>query len=981
MPSACYPEGIHRVDAAQEKLRLAALDSYEIMDTPPEPGFDRITALAAHLLDVPVALLCLVGADRMYFKSRHGTELSEAPRQAGFCHLAVEAPGTLVIADTLAEPAHAGNPMVAGPPHVRFYAGTPLRAAGGQAIGTLCVLDTEPHPAPDAEALRILDDLAATMVALLDARLRERQLAAAGRTARLHAELLRLSFEAPDWPTMIRAVLARICAANGARAGSVWRLLPDGHVRMAEYHVAGPPLPASFIDWCRTARPPAEATLMGQAMRQERRFALDFAQADLTGMPVLQASRDVGMRAILVQPVSLGERRFVITVLFEQTPPDLQALGDGLFDLVDALRPAMFRHVAEEQQHLLGAALDAASDSVLIVQAGPPAEGEPRILYASAAASRVTGWTRSEIVGATASRFVGPETDRRQLAAIRAATRAGRSIRTELLGHRKDGSQVWVETEISTLADAGGVPTHWIAIQRDITRRRAEERAMAERNRAFRLIFEDNPLPICIFEQDSLRFVEVNAAALRQYGWSRAEFLTLGVADLHPPEQRAEVPSMVAACGDAYRHFGPLSHVTRTGEVLQVQIASQPIQLQGRRARIAVVTDITELRAAQEALLQSERLSTIGQITGGVAHDFNNLLTVVMLNLGDALAEVPAGSALHGMLDSALYAASRGAELTSQLLSYARRQTLRPQVIGLHEQLGRLVPLLRRALAGRHELQTAFADTEATVNVDPAQLENAVMNLVLNARDALPDGGRITLGVARRTLDRPLPALPDPIAPGRYALVFVEDGGRGIPELALRRVFDPFFTTKQAGEGSGLGLSMVYGFARQSGGHVNLRSRPGHGTRMELLLPEIDAPVAPATPPQAAGFRAGGKTVLLVDDQEAVRLVVSRHFAALGFHVLAADSAEQALPLLQGGAPIDLLFSDIVLPGAMDGAALARLAVSLRPEMRVLLTSGFAASSPDGTGRFSLLRKPFLRRDLMAGLEQVFAAPPPTAVG
>ena len=964
-----------------EKLRLAVLDSYQIMDTPPEPGFDRITALAARLFDAPVALLTLVGADRQYFKSRHGLAFTEAPRGIGFCRLAVRSGRPVVISDTLASPDTAADPFVTGEPHVRFYAGAPLRAAGGQVVGTLCVLSPAPRPALDADAVRVLVDLAETVVALLDARLREHQLAAASRTARLHADLLRLSFEAPDWPTMIRAVLARICAANGARAASVWRQLPDGRVRIAEYHVAGPPLPEGFIAWCRAARPRPEETLMGQAMQQERRIALDFAAADLAGMPVLQACREVGLNAILVQPVSLGARKFVLTMLFEQSPPDLQVLSDRLFNLVDTLRPAMFRHVAEEQRRLLRAALDAASDSVLIVQTAPDARAAPRILYASAAVSRVTGWSRDDIVGATPSLFMGPATDRRQLAAIRAAARAGRRIRAELQGTRKDGSTVWVETEISTLADADGVPTHWIAIQRDITQRRAEKAELDERNRAFRLIFEDNPMPICIFEQPSLRFLEVNVAALRQYGWSREEFLSLGVPDLHPPEHRAGVPAAVAACGDAYRQFGPIDHITRDGALLAVQVASQPVQFRGRAARIAVIADITELRRAQEALLQSERLSTIGQITGGVAHDFNNLLTVVLLNLSDALAEAAPGTPLHGMLDSALYAASRGAELTSQLLSYARRQTLRPQLLGLRDQLLRLMPLLTRALGPRHRLETALGATDLTVNVDASQLEAAVMNLVLNARDASPEGGRITLGVARRLIETPLPALPDPIAPGRYAAVFVEDAGRGIPPAAQGRVFDPFFTTKATGEGSGLGLSMVYGFVRQSGGHVDLHSQPGSGTRIELLLPEIGAaPPAPAAaPPPAARMRGDGLAVLLVDDHAAVLRVASRHFVTLGFRALTADSAEAALPLLRGGERIDLLFSDVVLPGAMDGVALARHAVALRPGLRVLLTSGFPGDSLGPTGRFSLLRKPYLRGDLVAALELVFKAAPSAA--
>ena len=965
--------------AAQEKLRLAILDSYQIMDTPPEAEFDRITALAARLFDVPMSLISLVGADRQHYKSCYGLAPGEALRGPGFCRLAIASPSPLVIPDTLADRAYAIHPQVTGEPHVRFLAGAPLRAAGGHAIGALCVIAREPRPAPDAGAILVLEDLAATVIALLDARLRERQLAAASATARLHAELLRLSFEAPDWPTMLRAVLARICSAHGARVATVWRLLPDLRAGMAEFHVAGPPMPERFVEQCWAARPGADDTVMIQSMLEECRYAIDFSTIDLSTRPVLQACREVGMRSVLLQPVTLGERRFVLVLLFEQVPPDLQARSDGLFELLDTLRPALFRHVAEEQQRLLGAALDAASDSVLIGQADPSARAVPRILYASAAVSRVTGWTREEIVGATPSLFMGPATDRRQVAAIRAAARAGRRIRAELQGTRKDGSTVWVETEISTLADAAGVPTHWIAIQRDITSRRADEQALAEYNRAFRLIFEDNPLPICVYDNATLRFLEVNAAAVRMYGWSREEFLRLGIADLRPPEQRAGLAAELAGYGDGYRRMGPLRNLTRGGEELYVQTASQPIRFQGVRARIAVVTDITELRRAQDALLQSERLRTIGQITGGVAHDFNNLLTVVMLNLGDALTEVAPDSALYGMLDAALYAAGRGAELTSQLLSYARRQTLRPQVVGLQQRLARLLPLLRRTLGPRHTLKTAFSLVDATVNADPAQLEAAVMNLVLNARDAQPEGGQIILGVSHRSVERALPALPDPIAPGRYATVFVEDAGRGIPQAELRRVFEPFFTTKPAGEGSGLGLSMVYGFVRQSGGHVDLRSRPGSGTRLELLLPEAGPSQPAPAPATATGFRGDGKTVLVVDDQEAVLRVVARHFATLGFRVLSAASAEAAEPLLRGDEPIDLLFSDVVLSGEMDGVALAGLAQTLRPGLLVLLTSGYPGESLGIAGRFTMLRKPYLRRDLVAGLERLFEAPPPVA--
>ena len=962
------------MEAAQEKLRLEVLDSYKIMDTAPEPGFDRITGLAARLCGVPMAFLTLVDAKRVFFKSSHGLTLHELPRTASICQHTFGSSGVLAIRDTRADPVYAANPMVTGPPHVRFYASATLWAAQGQPIGTLSVVDRVPRPDWDGDSERVLQDLADTVVALLDARLREHELAAAGTTARLHANLLRLSFEAPDWPTMIRAVLARICAAHRARAGSVWRQLPDGHVQMAEYHVAGAPLPEPFIAWCRRARPRTDETLMGRAMLEERRFAHDFSADELGGMPVLQACRDVGLNAIVVQPVNLGERRFALTLLFERARPDLQAVGERLAELADTLRPAMFRHVAEEQQRQLRGALDAASDSVLVMEAGPTGRAAPRILYASAAVSRMTGWRQDEIVGATPALFFGPGTGRRQLAALRRAVRTGRKLRTELLGYRRDGSMVWVESEIATLADSTGVAAHVISIQRDITQRRADEAALRERNRAFRLIFEDAPLPILIFEESTLRVLAANAAAERLYGWSPDEFRGLTVADLRPAGERAGLPAELAARGDGYRRTDPLRHVTRSGEAVQVQIASQPIRFEGRRARIAVVADITELRNAQEALLQSERLSTIGQITGGVAHDFNNLLTVVMLNLADALEQVPAAGPLHGMLDAALYAAGRGAELTRQLLAYARRQDLRPQIIALQDQLGRFAPLLSRALGERHRLETAFGGADPKVSVDPLQLETAVMNLVLNARDALPAGGVIRLGVASRVLGRSTPAIPDAIAPGRYASVFVEDHGSGIAEANLRRVFDPFFTTKPSGEGSGLGLSMVYGFVRQSGGHVDLHSTTGHGTRVELLLPQAaEAGRAPSSQ-AAGGFRADGMSVLLVEDQEPVLRVVSRHFAGFGFRVLTAASAEAAVPVLQGGERLDLLFSDVVLPGDMNGTALAALALRLRPGLRVLLTSGYPGDSLGEAGRFSLLRKPYLRRDLVASLEGVFAA-------
>lgn len=373
-----------------------------------------------------------------------------------------------------------------------------------------------------------------------------------------------------------------------------------------------------------------------------------------------------------------------------------------------------------------------------------------------------------------------------------------------------------------------------------------------------------------------------------------------------------------------------------------------------------VCQDVTERKRSEQALLQSERLHMMGALTGGVAHDFNNLLTVITLNLEEATASLPSDDSLQEVLQPAMHASLRGAELTRQLLSYAKRVPLRPMPVQPAALLGTLRPLLATALGPRHVLEIVLDDGEVGLWVDPGGLESAILNLLLNARDAMPEGGSIRLEVTSELRG----GATDALKPGRYVVIAVRDWGTGIPPDVLARVFEPFFTTKGHGQGSGLGLSMVSGFAQQSGGGATIASVAGQGTTVTLHLPAHGASMpdedAPAPQPdwQGAGLHA-----LVVEDQPAVLVAVSRMLTQMGFAVTEAATAADAAAQL-GSGQFDLLLTDIMLPGPMDGVGLAALARRRSAATQIVLSSGSA--------RADCLAKPYRRADLYARLRTLF---------
>jgi signal transduction histidine kinase len=378
------------------------------------------------------------------------------------------------------------------------------------------------------------------------------------------------------------------------------------------------------------------------------------------------------------------------------------------------------------------------------------------------------------------------------------------------------------------------------------------------------------------------------------------------------------------------------------------------------------VAEHAERKRTAEMLQQAQKLDAVGQLTGGLAHDFNNLLGIIIGNLDLLKEELSADSQARELAELALEASLRGAELTRQLLAFARRQPLQPKIIGLNDLVGTTTDLLRRTLGEAIEIRLHLADDLCPAVADPAQVESALVNLAVNARDAMPTGGVLLIETANGHLDEQYAAENVEVTPGDFVMVAVTDTGAGMPPELVDRVFEPFFTTKEAGKGTGLGLSMVYGFARQSGGHVKIYSEVGHGTTIRLYLPRAKDRITVMEKPVAddAETKTISGNILVVEDNSQLRKVVVRQLSSLGHGVHEADSAASALIILQGNKPLDLLFTDVVMPGGITGTDLAHEAQKLRPGIKILLTSGFTEAAAQNGAGIELLSKPYRLQDL-----------------
>ena len=674
-------------------------------------------------------------------------------------------------------------------------------------------------------------------------------------------------------------------------------------------------------------------------------------------------------------------------VRFEEFYPPLETWFEiNAFPTPEGLA-VYFRDITRERERdehlrLLEAAVSRQNDILLITEAEPiDAPDGPKIVYVNDAFERRTGYRREEVIGKTPRFLQGPKTQRSELDRIRRAMEKWRPVRAELINYTKSGEEFWLELDLVPLADETGWFTHWVAIERDVTERKQSQQALQANEERFRFIAKATGN--AIWEWDVASGRQWWSEGLREiFGHDpepEAANATIWRAHLHPDDE-ARVNEALARLRSGLEDTLKEHYRFRRADGSWARVEDRAFVVRddaGRVTRIlGSITDVSEKLLLEERLLQAQKMESVGQLTGGVAHDFNNLLTVILGN-GEILAEELADQPqLRSLAEMTTNAAARGAELTSRLLAFSRRQPLEPRVMDVSSLIQGTESLLRRTLPANIDIEIIRSGGLWKTEVDPSQLETALLNLALNARDAMPEGGSLTIETANAALDDDYAARELDVAAGQYVQIVVTDTGRGIAPDALARVFEPFFTTKQVGLGTGLGLSMVYGFVKQSGGHIRVYSEVGEGTSFKLYFPRSRARGEDVRFDRAGRHVVGGSdTILVVEDDSLVRQHVVRQLEGLGYRVLEAPAGLAAIEILKQFPQIDLLFTDVVMPGGMGGRDLADAARALRPDLKVLFTSGYTENSIVHNGRLDegveLLSKPYRREQLALKVRKV----------
>jgi PAS domain S-box-containing protein len=605
-------------------------------------------------------------------------------------------------------------------------------------------------------------------------------------------------------------------------------------------------------------------------------------------------------------------------------------------------------------------------------------------------AQRVKGYTADEIIGHHFSRFYTPEDRAAGLPerALKTAAETGR-FAAEGWRVRRDGSRFWATVVIDVILKDGAL-IGFAKITRDMTEQREAQLAALESERRFRLLVE-SVTDYAIYMLDPEGYVtNWNAGAERIKGYTAGDIVGQHFSQFYTQEDRDA--GMPAKTLDTARQQGRYEaegwRVRKDGTRFWAGAVVDAIRDDaGSVIGFAKITrDLTERREAQlqleqsqQLLFQSQKMEAVGQLTGGLAHDFNNLLTGISGSLELARTRIAQGriADVERFITAAQGAASRAAALTHRLLAFARRQTLDPKPTNANRLVTGMKELIDRTVGPETRVDIVLAQDLWEARCDANQLENAILNLCINARDAMPDGGRLTIRTENAVIDANKARRFD-MQTGQYVAVTVSDTGSGMPPEVMERAFDPFFTTKPTGQGTGLGLSMVYGFARQSGGQVRIESDIGVGTAVLIYLPRDESVAAPEEPePVAAELpRAeAGQTVLIVDDEPSVRMLVTEVLNELGYTAIEAADGSAGLRVLESNARVDLLVTDVGLPGGINGRQVADAARQTRPHLKVLFITGYASTAAVGDGRLDrgmhILTKPFAMEQLALRIKAI----------
>jgi PAS domain S-box-containing protein len=629
------------------------------------------------------------------------------------------------------------------------------------------------------------------------------------------------------------------------------------------------------------------------------------------------------------------------------------------------------RRRSSERERFFSAVVESSNDAIITEAL------DGTITAWNRAAERLFGYSAAEAVGKHV-RLIVPETRRDEMYDILERIGRGESIaHLETKRLDREGHEVDVLLTVSPLLSATGQIVGASKIARDITESKRTEGALSREIEERQRIFETSQDLILVTDGFGT-FVQVSPSSMAILGYRPEEMVGHTAVDfIHPDDLEATRHEMRSARRGGQRRSFEARYPHKDGRIVVLNWLgtwSEPA-----RRHFFIGRDLTEKLAAEAQIRHVQKMDAIGQLTGGVAHDFNNILTVITGTIGilaDAVADRPDLMSIARLIDDA---ADRGAQLTRHLLAFARKQPLRPREIEVNSLVVEAAKLLRPTIGEQIEVSPKLAADAWPAMVDPSQLSTAILNLALNARDAMSGGGKLVIETRNVHLDEGYASMNADVTVGDHVMIAVSDTGSGIPPQNLEKVFDPFFTTKEVGKGTGLGLSMVFGFVKQSGGHIKIYSEVGHGTSVKIYLPRSMGPgqsaEEPIVPTQVEG---GDETVLIVEDDALVRKYVITQITSLGYATLEAPNAAEALKIIENGATIDLLFTDIIMPGSMNGRQLADEALRRRPELKVLFTSGYTENAIMHHGRLDagvlLLAKPYRKSELARMLRTALGA-------
>ena len=944
---------------AQEIKRVAVLHSYGVLDTPPEPEFDRITQLLARLCETPIALISLLASDRQWCKSVHGVAWTEIDRAGSMCSRAIEQPGLFVIEDALADERWLGNPLVCGEPPLRFYAGMPLVTPDGHALGTVAVLDRLPRQLSGLQ-VEALQTLTLQVMALLESR-RQRTLLtqAMDESLRSHAVMLDLST-----PTVAQLRLQQshqLIGLAGRMAGlGGWAI--DAPTDGTQPVVRWSDELRTILDCAPEHSPQLEMSLNWYPSPSREALSHALEAAFQHGTPF-----DLELQLVTIQGRPL-EVRVIGEALRDATQRVVRVQGALLDQTAQKRAERTLRESEERFRNVSRATADAVWDWNLGNDAMWWSEGM-QVLFGhplDTLEPDSLSWTRR----------IHRDDLKRVLDSIHGVIDGGgEHWNAEYRFRRHSGDFATVSDSGFVIRDACGRAVRMVGGMTDLT----EQRQAQARLQQQAALLDESEDSIIVRDLDE-RIRYWSRGAERMFGWSAAEAVGRTLTEL----QLVNAPGAEAARATLQakgRYTTTFKQRCKDGHWVTIEGRWTLVRdADGQPSGVfGLGTDVTARLELEAQLQQARRLETIGQLTGGVAHDFNNLLTVILGNadlLAEQLVDQPR---LLPLAEMTRTAAERGAELTQRLLAFARRQALQPLSVDAHQLLANMDALLRRTLPANIDLELVRGAGLWPTLVDPAQLESAVLNLVINARDAMPSAGKITLETSNAWIDQHYAERHPDVAPGQYVLLSVSDTGAGMSAEHLARVFEPFFTTKDVGKGTGLGLSMVYGFVKQSGGHIKLYSEPGHGTTARLYLPRAEGPPdAPPTVLRSERDFRGTARVLVVEDDPLVLRHARDVLVGLGYRVTVADTGVAALAILREHSDFDLLFTDVVMPGELNGRQLAEAALALHPSLKVLYTSGYTENAIVHHGRLDrgvhLLPKPYRSIDLARKVHGVLKA-------